>query len=221
MQTQRNHTTQAAAIIQRSLDLSNWFFEHNPRSHTFEPIPDDAPDQDASYEKRLRVKVAFTLFEIALDHHTAIIFLCLNHMRSPAFALARSLFDAAWQGVWVAYAAPSDALHRFLEGKQPPKAGSYIKPMEKVAGIAPFFSKIYEQAYETLCSYTHGTHLQIQRWMGEEFIEAQHTDAEMAEVLRLCDQLAMSCSILLADLCGRDEEVMKAKATEVFNWPSL
>ena len=216
MQDDAPHNPVSAAIIHSSLDLSHWLHKHTVQTHTFEDLPADAKERELAMKERERHKVAMTLFEIAFDHHTSIVFLCQHHMRTAAFALARCLFDAAWQGVWVTYGATLDQVHKYVQGKYMPKAGSSIKPMEKAQALAPFFSKIYEQGYEALCSYNHGTHLQIQRWIGEEEITPKHTDEEMREILRLSDQLALACAVFQADICGADPTSVKDKFVEIF-----
>lgn len=216
MQTAAPHSPESAAIIQPSLDLSLWLYDNTIKLHTFVDLPPDVKERDMALKERERQKVAITLLEIAFEHHTSIVFLCQHHMRTAAFALARCLFDAAWQGVWVAHGATLDQVHKYVRGRYNPKAGSSIKPMEKAHDIAPFFSKVYEQGYKALSSYSHGTHLQIQRWIGEDEITPKHTDAEMREILRLSDQLALACAVFQADLCGVDPSSIRAKFKEIF-----
>jgi hypothetical protein len=216
MHTDAPHFPESAKIIQPSLDLSHWLHKNTVLKHKFEDLPKGPKAIEKALKERERHKVAMTLFEIAFEHHTSIVFLCQHHMRTAAFALARCLFDASWQGVWVIYGATPEQVHKYVRGIFFPKAGSSIKPMEKAQNLAPFLSKIYEQAYEALCSYNHGTHLQIQRWIGEDEIAPKHSDEEMREILRLSDQLVLACAVFQADICGADSALITAKFNEVF-----
>jgi hypothetical protein len=217
MQTEAPHSPEAAKIIQSSLDLSRWLFEHAPSSFSFDPEPEDVNEREAANERRTRQKVAVTLFQIALDHHTSVVLLCLNHMRSSAFALARCLFDSAWRGVWVAFYAPTKKLREFLNGTHTPQAVSKLQQPIENEDVASYFTAVYEKAWFTLCDYTHSGHLQIGRWMGEDEITPRHSDEEMEEVLRLCDQLALACAVLLTDFTNSDPTLIQNKYQELFD----
>jgi hypothetical protein len=204
MKTCSQHTPDSAAIIQSSLDLAHWLFEHNPKEYTFEPLPADPHAREIASLRRKRQKIAMTLFEIAFEHHTAIVFLCQNHMRSTAFALARCLFDSMWQGGWVAYSASMEQIEEYQRGRYNPKPQKSIKSLEEAQGLPPSISLIYEHGWDELCSYNHGTYLQIKSWTDGDDIRPSHTDDEMRKMLRLCDQLAVVCAVFLAHICGID-----------------
>lgn len=205
------HSLEAAKIIERSLELSRWLHKNNPSSHTFDPLPEDPEGSKKALQFRMRHKLAFTFFEIALDHHTAIVLLCREHLHSSSFALARTMFDATWQGAWVAFAAPWDMLDQFTKGKFDPKPGSCIKVLEKKQLMAPLLSRIYKEGFATLSNYTHVGHLQVQRWLGEDEISPRHTTEELAELLRLCDQMALACGMFLSQICKTDQTLLLEK----------
>ena len=208
-------------IIQPSLDLSHWLIEHNPRGFTFDPLPDEPQEEIAALKFRMRHKLAFAHFELALDHHTSIVLLCLNHLRSSAFPLARSLFDATWKGAWVAFAAPQDLLDKYTDGKFDPNPNTALKVLEghktrsSNPDVAAFLSRVFDEAYGHLSDYAHAGLLPVSRWMGEDEISAKYTNEMTEELLRLCDKLAACCGIFLAEICATGLQDLPAMLTDV------
>lgn len=221
MQTEAAHSPESARIIQPSLNLSHWLIAHNPRSYTFDPLPENTKERKAALDFRIRHKLAFAHFELAQDHHTAIVHLCLNHLRSSAFPLARSMFDATWKGAWVWFVADQGLLDQYTKGKYAPKPDKAMKQLRKVKTLgsqqfmAPFLPHVFEDAYEYLSDYTHAGILPISRWMGENEVSANYSDEEMNEVLRLCDKLAACCGIFLAEICNTGRSEVLAMLTDV------
>lgn len=216
MQTEHPHSPLSDRIVQRSLDLTRWLFENGQQDYTFPPLSDEPKLREAALFGRKRHKLAASLWQIGLEHHVAIVFLCKHHLRTSAFALARSLFDSTWKGVWIAYSASKEHVEQFSVGRFDPKPVSSLKPLEKALDHVPFFSSLYDQAWNTLCDYNHSGHRQVGRWMGEEEIAAQHSDQEMAELLHLCDQLALTCAVFTIDICDADPTAIKQKFAEIY-----
>jgi hypothetical protein len=210
------HSAASMQTIERSKEISRWIFNNAPSQHTFDPLPDNTDELRLAESARKRHTIAVSLWQIALDHHTAITFLCDNHMRSSAFSLARCMFDATWKGAWIEAAASDELLEQFSKGHFEPKASSSLKPLEKALDSAPFFTKVYNQAWGILCDYNHSGKQQIESWWGEGEIASQHTDDEMKQILGLCDQLALCCAVFLTDICDRDTTAVKSKFNEVF-----
>ena len=225
MKTEAPHSPEAARIIQPSLDLSHWLIEHSPRGFTFDPLPDEPQEEIAALKFRMRHKLAFAHFELALDHHTSIVLLCLNHLRSSAFPLARSLFDATWKGAWIAFAAPQDLLDKYTQGKFDPNPSTALRVLERlktrdsIQKVAPLLFRVFTGAYAHLSDYSHAGLLPVSRWMGEDEISAKYTDEEMAELLRLCDKLAACCGIFLAEICATGLQELPATLTDVLGLP--
>jgi hypothetical protein len=223
MQTEAPHTPETSRIIQPSLDLSHWLIANNPRGFTFDALPDDLKGQKTALDFRMRHKLAFAHFELALDHHTAIVHLCLNHLRSSAFPLARSLFDATWKGAWVAFAAPQDLLDKYVRGTYKLKPNSALKALsnlkigESQQSVSPFLSAVFTDAYDHLSEYIHAGLLPVSRWLGEDEISANYTDEEMKEILRLSDKLAACCGIFLAEICNTGRKEVRSMLADVMS----
>lgn len=113
MKTDLPHTSQSERAIQRSLDLTRWIFSQGVRKHSYPELPSEPEKQVIALRARMRHALATSFWQAGLEHHAAIVLLCLNHMRSSAIALARCLFDATWKGLWPAYVAPYDELERY------------------------------------------------------------------------------------------------------------
>jgi hypothetical protein len=88
--------------------------------------------------------------------------------------------------------------------------------LEQQHELAPFFSRFLREAYDILSDYSHVGMLQVGRWIGEDEIAPKHTDEEMAELLRLADQLALVCAVFVTDICKKNELVVQDKLKAYF-----
>lgn len=196
----------SAALNERILSaqrLSAWLLEHQP--------------QETKATDRNRISGAF--FNIALDHHVAVVFLMSNYMVSPAFALARSIWEAYLRGLWAKELASDKELGKFIVGQGDPKMVSVIKAIKNHPELdrENKISKLHEEAWEPLNSYGHGGSLQIQRWITGESVEAAHTDDEVADLLRFVNHVAFRACIALVELSEADHltEAFISKGNEL------
>lgn len=183
--------------------LSSWLLENQP--------------QETKATNRNRISGAF--FNIALDHHVAVVFLMANYMVSPAFALARSIWEAYLRGLWAKELATDSDLGKFIVGQGDPKMVSIIKAIKSHPDLdlENTIAKLHDEAWEPLNSYGHGGSLQVQRWITGESVEAAHTDDEVADLLRFINHVAFRACVALVELAEADHlaEVFLRKGNEL------
>ena len=199
--------------LETSRNLSLTLYKLQPHEvHVFVPNQNSGDTSEAQSERRLRLTVATALFSIALDHHVALILLLQNNMKSSAFALLRSIFDAVWRGAWAAHVADSRELHSFSIGHYDPPPDRAIERLEKTQSLPPVLSKIKKQGWKTMSAYVHSGALQVQRWVGEGIIESQHSDEEVFELLGIADRLAFTACVFFSALTEVERDEFHAVA---------
>lgn len=197
--------------IKQSVGLSKALYQAQPHVVSMPPLKDiSGAPCPGTRERRLRLLVSSALFSAALDHHAALVLLLQNDMRSSAFALLRSIFDAVWRGAWASYVAPDDRLEAFSTGRYDPSPDAAIRQLEDKHGILPVLSKIKRQGWSSMSAFVHGGALQVQRWVGDGIIEPQHSDPEVLEVLHVADRLAFAACALFLDAAGLNNEELAA-----------
>jgi hypothetical protein len=63
---------------------------------------------------------AAACFTVVQDHHSTIVHLIGIGTPSPAFCLARSVYEGYIRGAWLAHCATEQQAQEFIEGKEPP-----------------------------------------------------------------------------------------------------
>lgn len=182
----RQYSGDLLAKIEGAKKLTRWLLDN-------QPLSTKATDRN-------RITGAF--FNIALDNHGAMVFLLSNQMVSPAFSLARSVWEAYVRGLWASNLADDRKLNEFMEGRYDPKMDSIIKAINKHAelGAENKIGLLHDQSWKTLNSYAHGGSLQIQRWITSTSVEASHSDEEIGDLLRFANHVAFRSGAALADL---------------------
>lgn len=192
-------------LINRAVNLSHWLLEHQPK--------------EGKYTTRGKISGAY--FMIALDHHSAIVLLIANGMKSAAFSLTRSVWEAYWRGLWVIHLASDDVLTRFMADRWDPKADTVVRKL--IETLPPPQSnelRVLNDAKSALDAYAHGGPLQVQRWLSVEGIEPSHSEEEIVEVLQFCNLIAFRSVIQMVDSDNADFEPYVSKAEELVatNW---
>lgn len=145
-------------------------------------------------------------------------------MPSPAFSLARSVWEAYIRGLWAKNLADDGSLKKFIMGQYDPKVVSIIKSIKDHPdlGEESKIGKLHEQSWGILNSFGHGGSLQIQRWITAESVEASHSDEEIAELLLFVNHVAFRACVALVELAGAHHlaETFSQKGNELAasNW---
>jgi hypothetical protein len=189
----RPYSTDLLNKIESAKRLTQWLLEHQP--------------ERIKVSERARIAGAF--FNIALDHHVGMVVLLSEKMISPAFSLARSVWEAYVRGLWARDIASDAELAEFIVGRRDPKVDSIIRAIKKHPDLDEEnrVGPLHDQSWPTLNAYAHGGSLQIQRWITAESVEAAHSDEEIADLLRFANHVAFLADVALVELAEADSLV--------------
>jgi len=206
--TQRQYSADLIEKIESARRLTHWLLEHQPSCT-------NATDRN---------RIAGAFFSITLEHHVAIVFLLSNQMASPAFSLARSVWEAYVRGLWARDIAKDHELAEFIVGRCDPKMVSIINAIKRHPSLDKEnkIGTLHDRGWTTLNAYDHGGSLQIQRWITAEAVMAAHSDEEIADLLRFANHVAYRAGVALVELAGvvQLEELFFQKGNDLAsrNW---
>jgi hypothetical protein len=159
-----------------------------------------------------RNRASAACFGIAQEHHHAIVLLMQHYVYAPSFSLLRVAFEAYVRGVWLSLCASDSEVESFLAGDKPPKIDHLLAAIEQ----DPCFSEkvlscIKGQSWKAMCGYTHTGGLHVQRWNTAAAIEPNYEVAEVVEVLRFAEVIALMSVAGIARLAGNGALGLKAQ----------
>ncbi len=151
-----------------------------------------------------------TLFQTALEHHSAIQLL-VSHtipLNGSAAALLRPQFEAYIRGVWLHRCAKDSDIKKFCKEDKLPKIDLLIEQIEKLPAFANgVLSKKKKELWNIMCSLIHGGMLQITNRISATEIADNYTDEQVSEILNF------ACSVtqmVLVGLAGLIENTIMA-----------
>ena len=143
-----------------------------------------------------RARLSAAAFDVAHEHHKAIVLLIHNKLPGSAFALARPLLESYLRGEWILQCATDSDIGSILKDKRRPTFERLINDIEALEGFRiGVLSSLKGALWNSLNSYTHSGFLQLVRRMTSETIEANYDEAELVEVLRFSASYAIVSAI--------------------------
>lgn len=117
-----------------------------------------------------------------IEHHEEMLVLITEGMTSSAFALARSIFEGMYRGLWIDRAATEAEIEHFIKkDKIQISISTMAKEIDKAYGSGNSFDDLKKREWNALNSYTHNGMLQLGRRFTER--ELAYTDAQRAEIM--------------------------------------
>src|SRR5215475_3207770 len=108
------------------------------------------------YPDDLRTVLVAGLIDIVIEHHESMLLLIRNGKAGSAFALARSIFESMYRGMWINFCATDKEIERFEKSDDIPhtlaELANAIDTAYKANG---FFTGLKRRAWKALNSYTH------------------------------------------------------------------
>lgn len=134
------------------------------------------------YPDDLRTVLAVGFIDQAIEHHAAVFLLARSGLVGSGFALARSVFESLFRGVWLLICATDAQVTEFeKQDRLPLNMPQMAEAIDKKIG-ADFFVDFVNRAWKSMNSYTHTGVLQLGRRFTAHALQPAYTDAEILEV---------------------------------------
>lgn len=157
-----------AAALRESAAISDWIGAHHP---------------EQIYQTKSSM-VAGPCYGIAMDHREAILLLIDHNARTSAYALLRSVYESLMRGLWAERCLLNEAkLKQFITTKAFPKLEKIVQQLDEYSNDK-IYATFKAKSYGAMSDYAHGGLLQLEKWVSDGEISAQHPDSEVVELLR-------------------------------------
>jgi len=152
-----------------------------------------------------RTRISASCFDVALEHHKAIVLLIANSLVGSAFSLVRILFEAYIRGLWIGKCATDKEIEDFKKNKLKKIFGTLIQEIERQDGFQEgILSKAKTANWKAMNSYTHSGFFQSVRRNKDETIEPNYDEDEILEILGFSDAIGMLTALQIAIMAGTE-----------------
>jgi hypothetical protein len=118
-----------------------------------------------------------------------------NGRVGSAFALARSIVEGMYRGMWINACASEQQIERFdADDKFPVNMPDMAKAIDEAYRAGNYFVNLKERGWAALCSYSHSGMLQLGRRFTGSKVVPNYRDEEIYEVTTT----VTTCILLLA-----------------------
>lgn len=137
----------------------------------------------SGYPRDLRTVMVVAFIDQIIEHHEAMLLLIRNSKIGSAFALARSVIDGMYRGLWANSCATTAQLEKFRQDDILPvnmsEMADAIDCMYR--GENGFFKDFKMRSWSALCSFTHTGTRQLGRRFTGQNLQPSYSDAEIVE----------------------------------------
>jgi hypothetical protein len=132
----------------------------------------------------LRTPLVIGFMSQAIEHHEAMLLLILRDMTGSAFALARSIVEGMYRGLWIDRAATDAQVERFVNKDEIDVGmGKLAEAIDTAYGTNDAFKNLKQKSWDALNSYTHNGMLQLGRRFNKGEVKTAYTDAQRIEIM--------------------------------------
>jgi hypothetical protein len=147
------------------------------------------------YPGDLRTVIVAGTIDQMNEHHEAILLLIRNGKVGSGFALARSIVESMYRGLWINFCAPDAYVERFeREDKLPVNMAEMAAAIDATYQADGFFEDLKKHAWPALNSYAHTGTLQLGRRFTGQNVQPNYSDGEIVATTTTIT----TCVLLLA-----------------------
>ena len=164
-----------------------------------------------------RAIIAAACQDVALEHHKAIVLSTRNSFHASAFGLVRLQFEAYVRGAWLRHSASDEQVARFKErDKLDRNFGELIADLEgQEAFNVGVLSRIKDQSWKEMNSFTHTGLLQVVRRITSTRVEAMYPEEEVVGTLDFVDSVALWSALAIVDVVLGEPQEKEKLATQL------
>jgi len=127
------------------------------------------------YPDKSRIVMVIGLLATMVEHHKAMLLLIRNGRVGSAFALARSIVESMYRGMWINMCASDKQIEAFeADDKFPINMPDMAKAIDETYHAHGFFENLRNRGCAALCSYAHSGMLQLGRRFREHKVQPNY-----------------------------------------------
>ena len=131
-----------------------------------------------SYPDNSRTVIVIGLLATMIEHHRAMLLLVRNGFVGSSFALARSIVESMYRGMWINACASDAQIESFETDDKFPvkKMWDMAKAIDEAYHANGFFEGLRNRGWAALSSYTHSGMLQLGRRFRENKVQPNYAE---------------------------------------------
>lgn len=167
-----------------------------------------------------RVIMAASSYQLAMDHHRAIIKLVSEGMPASALALLRPLVEAYTLGLWLHYCAKEAHFQQIIDHKFTKDLSALQRDLDKIGFFGSSIEKDMRIAVKNMHGFTHGGILHFQWRFKDGEVRPGYPDDMVADLLQFADIHAYLAVQGVIALGGDNAKALslQSKVHEMFGW---
>lgn len=165
-----------------------------------------------SFSSTNRARVAITLHNLCIEHHTGIHTLTDNGVIGSALALFRPQFEAFIRGAWYHHCAEEQVIEKFIQGAEPPRMGVMIQQLgTKEAFDNGVLTRLKQQHWRNWNDFTHGGAIHVKARNSQDEIIPNYKPEHVASVLTSSATLSLLAGVDIASVAKREDLAVKLR----------
>lgn len=165
------------------------------------------------YPDDIRTVMVVGFLSQNIEHHEAMLSLCRSGHVGSAFALARSIFEGVYRGMWINLCANAEQIASFnRDDRFPVNMTQMAKDIDAAYRAEGFFESLRSRGWESLCSYTHSGLLQLGRRFTQADVAPNYSEEEIYEVSTTTTTLILLLVGKFLAVQGHSAECLDAEA---------
>ena len=170
-----------------------------------EKLADDLASslKNRSFSGSQRNRLSVSCFDVVHEHHRSILLLAAHHLYGSVFTLARPIYEAFVQGMWLRLCATEDQMRKVIDGERSPHLQSLVSAIEKKEKDWGFVLAAIETKHGPVFnSFVHTGMAQIARRNTQNHIESNYDTKEVGYIIGFADALAILAGLQIAIIAG-------------------
>ncbi len=173
--------------IERQTSLVHWINEH---------LTVEIPVDDHSF-------LSIGCFDIAIEHHAAIVSLSQSELYGSALSLVRAEYESVVRGLWLKYCATDQDAEKFRGGSVKPKFHELVSSVESAVGVKDgYLSRLHSTSWGLLNDLTHTGIGQVRSRHSSNSIGAAYDLEFVCSALSVAGTVSLISAVELASYNG-------------------
>lgn len=162
--------------------------------------------------KERNIQLAHSCFDLAIEHHAAIILLYKSGLFGSMFSLLRVEFETFVNGLWLFHVADDDQVEKYEKNNLNLGFGARINMIENRLGISEGVLKILKgKSWPIFNEFTHGGYQSLVRRSNETHTGAvNYKEKDLVSAFRHAGLFALFSGVQLASMANDDDLLNKA-----------
>jgi hypothetical protein len=151
------------------------------------------------YSTDAKTTLILSWFDLALEHHQAILSLTRNQLYGSALSLVRPIFEMLYKAHWIGFCGTDKQAEKLLKDDNAIglTMGTIVEQVDQKLGTEGFFTNLKKQSWEAMNSYTHSGILQLTRRFKDGKVQPNYDEGAIREAIESSTAAILTFGLLM------------------------